>query len=97
MAIRRRRNLAQLHISRTRGQAAVGERAARVVCGQRGRSMTVILAISNQFGVAYYEVGRPHGRGPGPRLRNFDWWATWAATWTDPGGYGYVLLHREGC
>ena len=20
---------------------------------------------------------------PGPPLRNFDWWATWAATWTD--------------
>lgn len=45
-----------LHISRTRGRAAVGERAARVVCGQRGRNMTVIMAISDQVGVAYYEV-----------------------------------------
>ena len=27
------------------------------VCGQRGRDMTVSVAISNQVGVAYYEVG----------------------------------------
>ena len=33
-----------------------GERAARVVCGQRGRNMTVIMAISDQVGVAYFEV-----------------------------------------
>ena len=45
-----------LHLSRTRGRAAVGERAARVVCGQRGRNMTVIMAISDLVGVLYYEV-----------------------------------------
>ena len=45
-----------LHISRSRGRAAVGERAARVVCGQRGRNMTVIMAISDQVGVLYYQV-----------------------------------------
>ena len=45
-----------LHVSRTRGRSAVGERAARVVCGQRGRNMSVIMAISDQVGVLYYEV-----------------------------------------
>lgn len=45
-----------LHISRTRGRAEVGRRAARIVCGQRGRNMTVIMAISNQVGAVYHEV-----------------------------------------
>ena len=45
-----------LHLSRSRGRAAVGDRANRVVCGQRGRNMTVITAISDQVGVLYYEV-----------------------------------------
>ena len=45
-----------LHISRSRGRAAVGERAARIVCGRRGHNMTVIMAISDQVGVLYYEV-----------------------------------------
>ncbi|KAF0287323.1 hypothetical protein FJT64_014245 [Amphibalanus amphitrite] len=45
-----------LHLSRSRGRAQVGERAARVVCGQRGRNMTVILAISDRVGVVYYEI-----------------------------------------
>ena len=45
-----------LHMSRSRGRAAVGERAAPVVCGKRGRNMTVIMAISDQVSVLYYEV-----------------------------------------
>ena len=45
-----------LHISRSRERAAVGERASRVVSSQRGRNMTVIMAISDQVGMLYYEV-----------------------------------------
>ena len=45
-----------LHVSRTRRWAEVGSRAARVVCGQRGSNMTVIMAISDQVGVVYHEV-----------------------------------------
>ena len=45
-----------LHMSRSRGRAAVGERAAPVVCGKRGRNITVIMATSDQVSVLYYEV-----------------------------------------
>ena len=45
-----------LHLSRSRGRAEAGHRAARVVCGQRGRNMTVILAISDRVGAVYHEI-----------------------------------------
>ena len=45
-----------LWLSRTRGRAAVGSRAARIVCGQRGRNMTVLMAVSDQAGVVYHEI-----------------------------------------
>ena len=45
-----------LHLSRSRGRAEAGCRAARVVCGQRGRNMTVILAISDRVGAVYHEI-----------------------------------------
>ena len=45
-----------LHLSRSRGRAQAGHRAARIVCGQRGRNMTVILAISDRVGAVYHEI-----------------------------------------
>ena len=45
-----------LHLSRSRGRAEAGRRAARIVCGQRGENMTVILAISDRVGVVYHEI-----------------------------------------
>ena len=77
MAIRRRRILAQLPISCTRGRAAVGERAARVVCGQRGRNITVIVAISDQVGVAYYEVGGAASRKVSSGNSSRAWVSSW--------------------
>lgn len=43
-----------LWISRTRGRARRGERAVRIVHGQRGRNFTLILAVSNE-GVVHHE------------------------------------------
>ena len=37
-----------LRLSRTRGRAHRGERAVRVVNGQRGRNFTLILAVSTE-------------------------------------------------
>ena len=45
-----------LWLSLTRGRAVMGDRVARIVCGQRGRNMTVLMAVSDQIGVVYYEV-----------------------------------------
>lgn len=45
-----------LHLSRSRGRVEAGHRAARIVCGQRGRNMTVIMAISDRVGAVYYEI-----------------------------------------
>ena len=45
-----------LHVSRSRGRAEAGSRAARIVCGQRGRNMTVIMAISDRVGALYHEI-----------------------------------------
>ena len=47
-----------LYIMRTRGRAAVGERAIRTVCGSKGANTSVIAAISDQHadGVIYYEI-----------------------------------------
>ena len=45
-----------LHLSRSRGRSEAGRRAARIVCGQRGENMTVILAISDRVGVIYHEI-----------------------------------------
>ena len=39
---------------RTRGRAIVGERAVRIVNSQRGRNVTLILAISAQRGIEYF-------------------------------------------
>ena len=40
-----------LWMQRTRGRAPKGQRAVRVVTGQRGRNLTVIFAISNRRGL----------------------------------------------
>ena len=45
-----------LHTSRTRGRARVGERAVRQVLGARGRNLNLILTISPQGGIVYYEM-----------------------------------------
>ena len=47
-----------LYTMRTRGRAAVGERAIRTVCGSKGANTSVIAAISDQHadGVLYYEI-----------------------------------------
>lgn len=45
--------------ARSNGRTAMGERAYRQVCGQRGRNVTVVLAISARTGLVQYtaEVG----------------------------------------
>ena len=45
-----------LWTKRAYGRARMGERVNRVVRGQRGNNITVIVAISDQVGVLYYEV-----------------------------------------
>ena len=47
-----------LFVMRTRGRAAIGERAIRTVCGSKGANTTVITAICDQHpdGVVYHEV-----------------------------------------
>ena len=40
---------------RTRGRAHVGSRAVRTINGQRGENLTLILAVSPQFGVEHYK------------------------------------------
>lgn len=47
-----------LYVMRTRGRAAVGDRAVRTVCGSKGANTSVIAAISDQYedGVLYYQV-----------------------------------------
>ena len=47
-----------IHLMRSRGRAAAGERAVRVVCGSRGKNVSFITAISNRHpdGIIYHEV-----------------------------------------
>ena len=45
-----------LYTKRTYGHAPVGQRAVRIVGGQRGRNISAIVAISNQVGVIYNEI-----------------------------------------
>ena len=45
-----------MHTRRTRGRAAVGERAVQQVAGYRVRNLNIILAISPGAGVVYQEV-----------------------------------------
>ena len=45
-----------LYTKRTYGRAPVGQRAVRIVGGQRGRNTSAIVAISNQVGVVYSEI-----------------------------------------
>ena len=45
-----------LWVRRTRGRARRGERAVRVVGGQRGRNFTVTFAISNRRGLVHHEI-----------------------------------------
>ena len=47
-----------IHLMRTRGRAPAGTRAVRTVCGSRGRNISFITAISNQYpdGIIYHEV-----------------------------------------
>ena len=58
-----------LYLSRSRGRSPVGERASRIVCGQRGRNLTVIMVISDKVGVLYYETA--WGRVDAERFRLF--------------------------
>jgi len=45
-----------LYTKRTYGRGRQGERVNRVVGGAKGNNVTVIVAISNQVGVLYYEI-----------------------------------------
>ena len=45
-----------LYTSRMYGQAPCGQRATRVVAGQRRNNVSLIAAISNQAGLFYYEI-----------------------------------------
>jgi hypothetical protein len=40
--------------ARSHGRARLGERAYRQVCGQRGRNMTVCLAVSANGGLVFH-------------------------------------------
>ena len=42
--------------SRSRGRARRGERVYRQVCGQRGRNVTVTMAISPTNGLVFYSA-----------------------------------------
>lgn len=43
--------------ARSYARAPVGERAYRQVCGQRGRNVTIIMAISARTGLAHHSAG----------------------------------------
>lgn len=45
-----------LWVRRTRGRAPRGQRAVRVVGGQRGRNFTVVFAVSNRSGLIHHDV-----------------------------------------
>lgn len=45
-----------LWVQRTRGRAPVGQRAVRVVGGQRGRNFTVVFAVSNRRGLINHDI-----------------------------------------
>lgn len=45
-----------LWVRRTRGRARRGERAVRVVGGQRGRNFTVVFAISTRRGLIHHDI-----------------------------------------
>ena len=45
-----------LHTKRTQGRAPRGERAVRVVAGQRGPNLTVCFAVSPQLGLVFHEM-----------------------------------------
>ena len=47
-----------IHLMRTRGRSAAGERAIRTVCGSRGKNVTFITAISDRHpvGLIYHET-----------------------------------------
>ena len=49
-----------LYTKRMYGQAARGERAIRVVGGQRGGNITLVVAISDVAGLVYHEI-HTHG------------------------------------
>ena len=42
--------------ARSQGRARVGERAYRQVCGQKGRNLTICLAVSQVFGLVHYTI-----------------------------------------
>ena len=42
--------------ARTHGRSFKGQRAVRVVCGQRGRNLTLLLAVSPKFGLVHYTM-----------------------------------------
>lgn len=50
--------------SRSYGRATVGERAYRQVCGQRGRNVTIVLAISARAGLVHHsaQIGGMNGQ-----------------------------------
>ena len=45
-----------LGTARSHGRARLGERAHRQVCGQRGRNVTVALAISPTYGLVFHSA-----------------------------------------
>ena len=42
--------------ARTQGRSFKGQRAVRVVCGQRGRNLTLLLAVSPKFGLVHFTM-----------------------------------------
>ena len=42
--------------SRSKGRAAVGQRAVRIVEGQRGQNLTICLAVSSQIGLVHHTL-----------------------------------------
>ena len=41
---------------RSQGRSLRGQRAVRSLCGQRGRNTTVVLAVSEKFGLVHYKI-----------------------------------------
>ena len=55
--------------ARSNGSAGLGERAYRQVCGQRGRNVTVALAISGNAGLVFHTAF--HGGMNGEHFADF--------------------------
>ena len=82
-----------LWTSRTRGRARRGERAVRVVAGQRGRNFTLILAVG-EHGVVHTQIFEG-----GTTIDRFNTWLEAASIAAGPGPKVFIMdnapCHRQ--